>query len=71
MPIAIMVHGGAGNVTPDRAEIVQEGCKEAALIGLRILQAGGSALDAVEAAVRCTVRHRCCLCRPQRNRPGA
>jgi L-asparaginase / beta-aspartyl-peptidase len=52
MPIAISVHGGAGTVTPDRAEIVQEGCKEAALIGWRILQAGGSALDAVEAAVR-------------------
>src|SRR6266496_6315842 len=52
MPIAIIVHGGAGTVTPDRAEIVQEGCKEAALVGWRILQAGGSALDAVEAAVR-------------------
>lgn len=52
MPIAIIVHGGAGNVTPDRAEIVQEGCREAALSGWRILQAGGSALDAVETAVR-------------------
>jgi L-asparaginase / beta-aspartyl-peptidase len=52
MPIAIIVHGGAGTVTPDRAEIVQEGCKEAALLGWRILQAGGSALDAVETAVR-------------------
>src|SRR6266704_6678886 len=51
MPIAIIVHGGAGTVTPDRAEIVQEGCKEAALIGWRILHAGGSALDAVEASV--------------------
>ena len=52
MPIAIIVHGGAGTVTPDRVEIVQEGCGEAALNGWRILQAGGSALDAVEAAVR-------------------
>src|SRR5437762_7051536 len=52
MPIAIIVHGGAGTVTPDRAEIVQEGCGEAALNGWRIVQAGGSALDAVEAAVR-------------------
>src|SRR6266513_6438943 len=52
MPIAIIVHGGAGTVTPDRAEIVQEGCREAVLSGWRILQAGGSALDAVEAAVR-------------------
>jgi beta-aspartyl-peptidase (threonine type) len=52
MPIAIIVHGGAGKVTPDRTEIVQEGCKEAALAGWSVLQAGGSALDAVEAAVR-------------------
>ena len=52
MPIAIIVHGGAGTVTPDRTEIVQQGCKEAAIIGWRILQTGGSALDAVEAAVR-------------------
>src|SRR6266853_447225 len=52
MPIAIIVHGGAGIVTPERAEGVQEGCKEAALVGWHILQTGGSALDAVEAAVR-------------------
>jgi L-asparaginase / beta-aspartyl-peptidase len=52
MPIAIIVHGGAGTVTPDRAEIVQEGCKEAALIGWHVLQTGGSALHAVEVAVR-------------------
>jgi L-asparaginase / beta-aspartyl-peptidase len=51
MPIAIIVHGGAGIVTSERAEGVQEGCKEAALVGWRILQEGGSALDAVEAAV--------------------
>src|SRR5579859_7693358 len=52
MPIAIIVHGGAGNITPDRFEGAQAGCKEATLVGWRILQAGGSALDAVEAAVR-------------------
>jgi len=52
MPIAIIVHGGAGNVSPERSEGVQEGCKEAVLAGWHILQAGGSALDAVEAAVR-------------------
>ncbi len=52
MPIAIIVHGGAGTVKTDRAQIVQQGCKEAVLVGWRILQAGGSALDAVEAAVR-------------------
>ena len=52
MPIAIIVHGGAGTITPDRFEVVQAGCKEAAAIGWRVLQEGGTALDAVEAAVR-------------------
>lgn len=52
MPIAIIVHGGAGTVSPERSEIVQVGCKEAALVGWRILHKGGSALDAVEATVR-------------------
>ena len=52
MPIAIIVHGGAGNIDPERVEGAREGCREAALVGWSILQAGGSALDAVEAAVR-------------------
>jgi beta-aspartyl-peptidase (threonine type) len=52
MPIAIVVHGGAGNIEPELEESYREGCKEAAIIGWRILQAGGSALEAVEAAVR-------------------
>jgi L-asparaginase / beta-aspartyl-peptidase len=52
MPIAIIVHGGAGTMLPEFTERLQAGCKEAALVGWRILQAGGSALDAVEAAVR-------------------
>ena len=52
MPIAIIVHGGAGDIESDRTEIAQAGCREAAMVGWRVLQAGGSALDAVEAAVR-------------------
>ena len=52
MPIAIVVHGGAGSLTDDRIESAKTGCQEAALIGWRILQEGGSALDAVEATVR-------------------
>ena len=52
MPVAIIVHGGAGDIKPERSDISQAGCKEAALAGWRVLQAGGSALDAVEAAVR-------------------
>ena len=52
MPIAIVVHGGAGDIAADRIESAKTGCQEAALIGWRILQEGGSALDAVEATVR-------------------
>ena len=52
MPIAIIVHGGAGDIAPERSDIAQAGCKEAALVGYAILQACGSALEAVEAAVR-------------------
>ncbi len=52
MSIAILVHGGAGNIPAERASTAQAGCQEAALVGWRILQTGGSALDAVEAAVR-------------------
>lgn len=52
MPIAIAVHGGAGNIAPEHHKVAQQGCKEAVIPGWRILQAGGSALDAVEACVR-------------------
>ena len=52
MSISLVVHGGAGNISPDRYEIARQGCREAALAGWSVLQAGGSALDAVETAVR-------------------
>lgn len=52
MPIAIVVHGGAGTIAADRLEVAQAGCREAVMIGWRMLQAGSSALDAVEATVR-------------------
>ena len=52
MPVTIIVHGGAGTLTPERIAPTQEGCKEAALVGWQILTQGGTALDAVEAAVR-------------------
>src|SRR5258708_8221932 len=52
MHISIVVHGGAGDVTPDRQELVRQGGQEVALIGWRLLRAGGSPLDAVEAALR-------------------
>jgi len=52
--MAIIVHGGAGSRTlpPGFPERLRAGCKEAALLGWRVLEAGGNALDAVEAAVR-------------------
>jgi len=52
MPIAMVVHGGAGNISPDRFDTTQQGCKEAIQAGWRILQDGGTALEAVETAVR-------------------
>lgn len=48
---AIIVHGGAGLIPPDRYETAREGCRAAAEAGWRVLAAGGSALDAVEAAI--------------------
>lgn len=53
MTIAIIVHGGAGNWNIDesrRSEALRV-CIEAAEVGRAILACGGSALDAVEAAV--------------------
>jgi L-asparaginase / beta-aspartyl-peptidase len=52
MTFAIIVHGGAGAIAGERLELMQEGCKEAVLAGWRVLQNGGTALDAVETAVR-------------------
>lgn len=52
MPIAIIVHGGAGTIGEERHAAAEKGCKEAALFGWHILESGGTALDAVEAAVR-------------------
>ena len=48
---AIIVHGGAGPVRDDSLPARLDGCKAAAIAGWRILEAGGSALDATEAAV--------------------
>jgi L-asparaginase / beta-aspartyl-peptidase len=48
---AIIVHGGAGAIKDESLEARLQGCQDAALAGWRILEQGGSALDAVEAAV--------------------
>jgi L-asparaginase / beta-aspartyl-peptidase len=48
---AIIVHGGAGRIIENNIEAGKEGCHQAALAGWRVLVGGGSALDAVQAAV--------------------
>ena len=52
MAIAIIVHGGAWDITPELRIGHQSGCYAAAEAGWSILDRGGSALDAVESAVR-------------------
>jgi L-asparaginase / beta-aspartyl-peptidase len=49
MPIAIIVYGGGGT---GNIEAEQKGCKEAVAIGWRVLQSGGSALEAIEVAIQ-------------------
>lgn len=52
MPLAIIVHGGAGTIASASREGARQGCKEACTLGWNVLQGGGTALSAVEAAVR-------------------
>ncbi len=49
---AIVVHGGAGAVPAERYALLRASVRAAAAEGNRVLVAGGSALDAVVAAVR-------------------
>ena len=48
----ILVHGGAGDIDASRVPVHAAGCLAAAQAGAKVLCAGGSALDAVEAAVK-------------------
>jgi L-asparaginase / beta-aspartyl-peptidase len=52
MPLALIVHGGAWDIPDDQVAEHQTGCRLALDAGWSVLQAGGAALDAVEAAVR-------------------
>lgn len=47
----ILVHGGAGDVPAERRERHANGCRDAARAGGKVLAAGGSAVDAVVAAI--------------------
>ena len=57
MPIGIIVHGGAWDIPRELHADHEAGCRAAAEAGWTILAAGGSALDAVEAAVRVMEDH--------------
>ena len=47
----VIVHGGASCFSDARMPGARAGVKKAALAGYQVLQNGGSAVDAVEAAV--------------------
>ncbi len=48
---SLIVHGGAFAVADSAIEACQTGCRDALAAGWKVLSTGGSALDAVEAAV--------------------
>jgi beta-aspartyl-peptidase (threonine type) len=47
----IVVHGGAGNIAPERSQPVLEGIKKAANTGFEVLKNGGDAVESVMEAV--------------------
>jgi beta-aspartyl-peptidase (threonine type) len=49
---AIILHGGAKEIEPEEVEAHRKGCLQALAAGRSVLQAYGSAVDAVEAAIR-------------------
>ena len=57
MTRAIIVHGGAWDIPPELHAEHLAGCRAAAATGWAILEAGGPALEAVEAAVRVMEDH--------------
>ncbi len=52
MTWALIVHGGAKEIAPDREDANRRGSLEALAAGQAILEQGGSAVNAVEAAIR-------------------
>ncbi len=52
MTLAIIVHGGAKTITEDKVEANHAGCLAAVEAGWAVLRSGGSAAEAVEAAIR-------------------
>lgn len=50
---AIVIHGGAWAIPDRMSQSSHQGVIQAARVGFQILDRGGSAVDAVEAAVMC------------------
>jgi L-asparaginase / beta-aspartyl-peptidase len=51
MKPSLIVHGGAWDISDDAVPVCISGCERALAAGWQILQSGGSALDAIEAAI--------------------
>ncbi|MFH5923017.1 isoaspartyl peptidase/L-asparaginase family protein [Roseomonas xinghualingensis] len=49
---ALVLHGGAKEIAPEKEQANRAGCLDALAAGAALLRSGGSALDAVEAAIR-------------------
>ncbi len=52
MTISIIVHGGAKSISEDKIEANNAGCLAAVEAGWKVLTSGGTAPEAVEAAIR-------------------
>jgi beta-aspartyl-peptidase (threonine type) len=51
MKPSLIVHGGAWDIPDDAVEACQTGCQRALTAGWSVLTSGGSAIDAIEAAI--------------------
>src|SRR5690242_16624221 len=51
MAMALIVHGGAGDIQPGRHDLSLAGSRDAVLAGWDVLKGGGSALDGAMRAV--------------------
>lgn len=49
---ALILHGGAKTIEPDQEQANRAGCLAALRVGVRILESGGTAVDAAEAVVK-------------------
>jgi beta-aspartyl-peptidase (threonine type) len=49
---ALVLHGGAKEIAPEKAQANRTGCLSALSAGAAVLRSGGTALDAVEVAIR-------------------